>query len=75
MKKLLKFDEQTASERILDIMKEFELEVSYSFDIDRLTVTNKYINIHKKRGKDIGVQISDGRELDGITIKKTVENM
>lgn len=75
VKKLLKFDEQTASERILDIMKEFELEVSYSFDIERLTVTNKYINIHKKRGKDTGVQLRDGRELDGITIKKTVENL
>ena len=75
VKKLLEFDEQTASERILDIMKEFELEVSYSFNIDRLTVTNKYINIHKKRGKNTGVQLRDGRELDGITIKKTVENL
>ena len=75
VKKLLEFDEQTASERILDIIKEFELEVSYSFDIDRLIVTNKYINIHKKRGKDIGIQLREGRELDGITIKKSVENL
>lgn len=51
VKKFLEFDEQTASERILDIMKNFECEVSYSFDIDRLAVTNKYINIYKKEEK------------------------
>lgn len=75
VKKLLEFDEQTASERILEIVKEFGCEVSYSFDIERLSITKKYINIHKKRGKDAGVQLRDGRELDGITIKKSVENL
>lgn len=74
-KKFLEFDEQTASERILDIMKNFECEVSYSFDIERLAVTNKYINIHKKRGKNTGIQLREGREIDGITIKKSVENL
>lgn len=75
VKKFLEFDEQTASERILDIMKNFECEVSYSFDIDRLAVTNKYINIYKKRGKDTGIQLREGREIDGISIKKSVENL
>lgn len=75
VKKVLEFDEQTASERILEIVKEFGCEVSYSFDIERLSITKKYINIHKKRGKDVGVQLRDGRELDGITIKKSVENL
>lgn len=75
VKKFLEFDEQTASERILDIMKNFECEVSYSFDIDRLAVTNKYINIYKKRGKNTGIQLREGREIDGISIKKSVENL
>ena len=74
-KKFLEFDEQTASERILDVAKEFGYEISYSFDIEQLTVTHKYVNIHKKRGKDTGIQLREGRELNGITIKKTIENL
>ena len=53
-------------------MKNFECEVSYSFDIDRLAVTNKYINIYKKRGKNTGIQLREGREIDGLIIKKSV---
>lgn len=74
-KKFLEFDEQTASERILDVAKEFGYEISYSFDIEQLTVTHKYVNIYKKRGKDTGIQLREGRELNGITIKKSIENL
>ena len=42
--------ETTASERILSVATQFDAEVSYSFEIDRLRIRHKYINLHKKRG-------------------------
>lgn len=68
-------DEQTAGERVLDISKKFGYEIAYSFAIDRLEVVHKYINIYKKRGKDTGVQLRLNREVEKITIKKSVENL
>lgn len=68
-------DEQTAAERVLDISKKFGYEIAYSFAIDRLEVVHKYINIYKKRGKDTGVQLRLNREVEKITIKKSVENL
>lgn len=68
-------DEQTAAERVLDISKKFGYEIAYSFAIDRLEVVRKYINIYKKRGKDTGVQLRLNREVEKITIKKSVENL
>lgn len=68
-------DEQTAAERVLDISKKFGYEIAYSFTIDRLEVVHKYINIYKKRGKDTGVQLRLNREVEKITIKKSVENL
>lgn len=69
------FDEQTASARILDVAEKFGYEISYSFEIERLAITHKYINIHQKRGKDNGVQLRLHQEIDKIVIKKTVENL
>ena len=68
-------DEQTAAERVLDISKKFGYEIAYSFAIDRLEVVHKYINIYKKRGKDTGVHLRLNREVEKITIKKSVENL
>lgn len=68
-------DEQTASERILYVAGKFGYEISYSFAIECLEVTHKYINIYKKRGKDTGVQLRLNREIEKITIKKSVENL
>lgn len=68
-------EEQTAAERILEIAGKFGYEISYSFSIDRLEVTHKYIHIYKKRGKDTGVQLRLNREVEKITIKKSVENL
>lgn len=68
-------DEQTAAERILYVAGKFGYEISYSFAIECLEVTHKYINIYKKRGKDTGVQLRLNREIGKITIKKSVENL
>ena len=68
-------DEQTASERILAMAERFGCEISYSFEIEQLTITHKYINIFRKRGKELGIQLTLHKDIDKITIKKTVANL
>lgn len=68
--------EATAAERIASIATQFDgCEVSYSFDVKGLEVTNKYINIHKERGKDIGAQLRLNKEIDRIITKKSIANL
>lgn len=68
--------ESTASERIASIATQFDgCEVSYSFDIEGLFVTKKYINIYKKRGKDVGVPLHLNKEIDRIITKKSISNL
>lgn len=68
--------EATASERIRSVATQFDgCEISYSFDIKNLQITNKYINIYKKRGKDQGVQLRLNREVDRIITKKSIANL
>ena len=68
--------EATAAERIASVATQFDgCEVSYSFDIDGLVVAKKYINIFKKRGKDVGLQLRLNKEVDRIITKKTISNL
>lgn len=73
----LKWDgESTVTERLASVATQFDnAEVSYSFDIDGLTITNKYVNIHKKRGKDIGDELRINKHLNNIIVKKSVANL
>ena len=68
--------ESTAAERIASVATQFDgCEVSYTFDVDGLAVTKKYINIYKERGKDIGVPLTLNREVDGIVTIKSIANV
>lgn len=68
--------EATAAERIRSVATQFDnCEISYSFDIDNLQITNKYINIYKKRGKDEGIQLRLNKEIDRIITKKSIKNL
>lgn len=68
--------EATAAERIASVATQFDgCEVSYSFDIDGLEVTHKYINIHKQRGKDIGATLRLNEDIDCIVTKKSIANL
>lgn len=73
----LTFDtEATASARIASVADAFDgCEVSYSFDIDGLLVTRKYINIHKQRGQDIGAQLRLNYDIDSIITSKSIGNL
>lgn len=67
--------ETTASERILSVATQFDAEVSYSFEIDRLEIKHKYINLHKKRGVDQGRELRINREVKNIIVKSSVEDL
>lgn len=66
---------QTAYERMLDIASEFDLEISFSFDVKGFDVVHKYIDIYKKRGNDLQKELRLGRDVKNITIKKSVANL
>lgn len=67
--------ETTASERILSVATQFDAEVSYTFEIDRLKIKHKYINLHKKRGVDQGRELRFNREVKNIIVKSSVEDL
>ena len=67
--------ETTASERILSVATQFDAEVSYTFEIDRLKIKHKYINLHKKRGVDQVRELRINREVKNIIVKSSVEDL
>lgn len=68
--------EATATERLASVATQFGgFEISYSFDIKGLEITNKYINIYKERGKESGVQLRLNNEIDRIITKKSIANL
>ena len=75
--KTLSWDgESTVTERLASIATKFGgFEISYSFEIRGLKVVHKYVNIHEKRGKDVGETLRIGREIKTIRTKKTVANL
>ena len=75
-RKLSFSNEQTASARLLSIAEAFNnCEISFSFDIDGLQISKKYINIYEKRGKDTGVQLRLNKEIDSIITTKSIANL
>lgn len=68
--------EATVTERLASVATQFDnCEISYSFEIDGLFVSKKFINIHKKRGKDAGVQLRLNYDIDRIITKKSIANL
>lgn len=68
--------EATATERIASTATQFDgCEISYTFDIEGLTVTNKYINIYKQRGKDLEIPLRLNKEVSRIVTTKSIANL
>lgn len=68
--------ESTVTERLASIATQFGgYEISFSFDIKGLEITNKYVNFYKERGKDNGVQLRLNKEIDRIVTSRTVANL
>lgn len=68
--------ESTAAERIASVATQFDgCEVSYSFEVEGLAVTGKYINIYKERGKDIGTPLRLNKDIRKIVVSKSIGNL
>lgn len=68
--------EQTVTARLASVATQFDgCEISYSFSVKGLQITNKFINIHKKRGQDNGVTLRLNKDIDKIIISKSIANL
>lgn len=68
--------ETTATERLASVATQFDnCEISYSFDVKGMDITNKYINIYKQRGADHGIQLRLNYDIDSIVTKESVANL
>ena len=65
----------TASERVRSIANQFDAEIGYRFDINKLEVKHKYIDIYERRGTDTEQELRLGREVDKIVEKKSITNL
>lgn len=66
----------TATERIRSVATQFDnAEIGYSFAIRRMAVTHRYIDIYKRRGKDIRQELRSGREIGRIVRKTSIANL
>ena len=76
VRKLSWTNEETASARLLSLAEAFDgCELSFSFEVNGLQITRKYINIYAKRGQDTGIQLRLNKEIDSITTIKSIMNL
>lgn len=67
--------EDTATGRLQSVAKQFDAELSFSFAIKGLKVTNKYINFWKKRGADTKLSLRVGTHISGVTVHRSAANL
>ena len=66
----------TVTERIRSIATQFDnAEISYSFEVDNLVITHKYINIWEKRGTDIDQELRLDRDINSFRVITSVESL
>lgn len=68
--------EDTATKRLLSVATQFDsAEIGFSFKVENMAVTGKYINVYKKRGNDSGVTLTVGKEVSGFRIKSSIADL
>lgn len=68
--------ETTATERLLSVATKFDnAEIEFSFKVENMAVTGKYINVYKNRGNDSGVTLTVGKEISGFRIKSSIADL
>lgn len=67
--------ESTAAERIRSVATQFDAEIGYRFDIKGLRVMHKYIDLYRKRGKDIAQELRLHREIGRIIEKRSIADL
>ena len=68
--------ETTATERLLSVATQFDnAEIEFSFKVENMAVTGKYINVYKNMGNDSGVTLTVGKEVSGFRIKSSIADL
>lgn len=68
--------EESTTARLASIATQFGgYEITYRFDIDGLTIKNRYVDIVKKRGVDAGVTLYLNRDIDKIVTSRSIANL
>ena len=77
LKKQLEWDDEaTATKRIAETAALFDgAEISFSFEVDRLLVVKRYINIFQKRGKDENATLRLNFDIDNIITTQSITNL
>ena len=67
--------ESTVTERLQSLARQFNAEISYSFEIEGMSVTKKLINFWKHRGLDNGITVRIGDVAGNIRIKSSIASL
>lgn len=68
--------EMTATKRLLSVATQFDnSEISYSFVINGMQLVEKNINIYKKRGNDLNINLRLNHEINNIVTTESIENL
>lgn len=67
--------ESTVSERLQSIAESFDCDLSFAFEIQRLAVTAKYIDITESTGSETDLILYMNRDVSNITVKESINNL
>lgn len=75
--KTIEYDgDNTCTERVNDITAQFDCETYYSFEIERLKVTKKIINVIPKRGRQVAIpQLRLNKDINRIVTKRSRQEL
>lgn len=69
-------ESSTALARIISVATQFDnAEIEFSFKVEGLQVTKKYINIYKKRGSDKRVTLNVDHDINNIVSKGNIYDL
>nr|DAR09533.1 MAG TPA: tail protein [Caudoviricetes sp.] len=66
---------ETATKRLLHLVKRFDAEISYDFEFLNDKIYKKLIHIHKRIGEDKKVRLEVGREASNVKRTISIENL
>ena len=66
---------ETATKRLLQLVKRFDAEISYDFEFLNDKIHKKLIHIHKRIGEDKKVRLEVGREASNVKRTISIENL
>lgn len=61
---------ETSLARIIKVANNFDVELSFSFELSGTEIIKRYIDIRRKRGKDENVTLYVNKEIEKIIIKE-----